>query len=104
EALAPHALVFDATAFETVDDLRAAYAFFHPRIGRIARSGRVVIVGRDRDGDAPAHESAVRAALVDLAKSIAKEIGRKGATANCIAVARGAEARVAPVLRWLLDP
>jgi 3-oxoacyl-[acyl-carrier protein] reductase len=100
------ALVFDASAIETVDDLRAAYAFLQPRVGRIARSGRVVIIGRERGNDANAQTNAVRAALVGLAKATAKEIGKKGATANCIAVARGAEAeaRLAPVLRWFCDP
>lgn len=104
EADTPYALVFDATSIETVEDLRAAYAFFHPRIASVARSGRVVVIGRDRAGDASAQGNAVRAALVGLTKAVAKEIGRKGATANCIAAAQGAEARVAPVLRWLLDP
>jgi 3-oxoacyl-[acyl-carrier protein] reductase len=98
------ALVFDATAIETVDDLRASYAFLQPRVGRIARSGRVVLVGRARAADASAQANAVRAALVGLTKAIAKEIGRKGATANCVAVGPGAEGRLAPVLRWLCDP
>mgnify|MGYP000891397258 CR=1 FL=1 len=98
------ALVFDATGIETVDGLRAAYEFLHPRVGRLARSGRVVLVGRERASDAGAQANAVRAALVGLAKALAKEIGKKGATANCVAVAPGAEGRLAPVLRWLCDP
>lgn len=98
-----HALVFDASAVATVDDLRAAYEFLHPRISRVARSGRVVLIGRARDSEGPAAESAVRAALGGLVRSIAKEIGRKGATANLLVVAPGAEARVRPALRWLLD-
>ncbi len=98
-----HALVFDASAISTVDDLRAAYTFFQPRIGRLARSGRVVVIARERAGTAPAAANAVRAALTGLVRSIAKEIGRKGATANTLVVASGAEARLAPALRWLLD-
>ena len=98
-----HALVFDASSIATVDDLRAAYAFFQPRIGRLARSGRVVVIARERAGDAPAAANAVRAALPGLVRSIAKEIGRKGATANTLVVGSGAEARLAPALRWLLD-
>jgi 3-oxoacyl-[acyl-carrier protein] reductase len=97
------ALVFDASGIETVDGLKAAYEFFHPRLGRLARSGRVVIVGRALAADANPQANAVRAALVGLAKATAKEIGKKGATANCVTVARGAEARLAPVLRWLCD-
>jgi 3-oxoacyl-[acyl-carrier protein] reductase len=98
-----HALVFDATAIDTVDDLRAAYTFFQPRIGRLSRSGRVIVIGRERSSDASAAANAVRAALTGLVRSIAKEVGRKGATANTLVVASGAEPRLAPVLRWLLD-
>ncbi len=98
-----HALVFDATSIETVDDLRAAYTFFQPRVARLARSGRVVVIGRERSTDASAAANAVRAALTGLVRAIAKEIGRRGATANTILVGRGADGRLAPVLRWLLD-
>ena len=98
------AIVFDASAIETVEELRAAYELLHPRVGRLARSGRVVLVGRAVASDAGAQANAVRAALVGLAKAIAKEVGKKGATANCLAVAPGAEGRLAPVLRWLCDP
>ncbi len=99
-----HVLVLDATAIATVDDLRAAYTFLQPRIGRLGRSGRVVIVGRERTEGAGAQANAVRAALVGLAKATAKEIGRRGATANCVSIADGADDRLAPVLRWLCDP
>src|SRR5262249_10513768 len=84
-------------------DLRAAYTFFQPRVARLARSGRVVVIGRERATDASAAANAVRAALTGFVRAIAKEIGRRGATANTILVARGAEAGLAPVLRWLLD-
>ena len=97
-------LVFDASGIDTVDGLRAAYEFLHPRLGRLARAGRVVIIGRERAASDSAQANAVRAALVGLAKATAKEIGAKGATANCLAVARGAELRLAPVLRWVCDP
>jgi len=98
-----HALVFDASAIDSVDGLRGAYTFLQPRIGRLARSGRIVVIGRERAHADGAATNAVRAALTGLVRSIAKEVGRKGATANLLVVAAGAEARVAPALRWLLD-
>ncbi|NVB82404.1 MAG: 3-oxoacyl-ACP reductase, partial [Kofleriaceae bacterium] len=98
-----HALVFDATAIESVEQLRDAFAFFQPRIARLARSGRVVVIARERATSASPATNAVRAALTGLVRSIAKEIGRKGATANTLVVAAGADARLPPVLRWLLD-
>ena len=41
-----HALVFDATSLDSPSALRALYDFFHASIGRVARSGRVIVVGR----------------------------------------------------------
>jgi 3-oxoacyl-[acyl-carrier protein] reductase len=98
------ALVFDASGAKVPSDLRALYGFFHPRIGRLARSGRVVVLARPVDSNAAAEQAATQAALSGFVRSVAKEIGRKGATANLIAVETRAEARVTPVLRWLLDP
>ncbi len=98
-----HALVFDATAIETVEGLRDAYAFFQPRISRLGRSGRVVVIARERAASVSPTTNAVRAALTGLVRSIAKEVGRKGATANTLVVAQGADARLPAVLRWVLD-
>lgn len=101
------ALVFDASALKTVGELRALYDFFHARIGRLHRSGRVVVLGRvpssvASEGDGAAY-AAAQSALSGFVRSVAKEIGRKGATANLILVERGAEHRFGPVLRWLLE-
>jgi 3-oxoacyl-[acyl-carrier protein] reductase len=98
-----HALVFDATSVKSVDGLRALYDFFHPRIGRLERSGRVVVLGRIGEASS-AEEEAVQGALSGFVRSTAKEIGRKGGTANTILVERGAESRVGAVLRWVLGP
>jgi 3-oxoacyl-[acyl-carrier protein] reductase len=98
-----NALVFDASAATGPSDLRALYDFFRPRIGRLARSGRVVVLARSIDSKAGPEQAATRAALSGFVRSVAKEIGRKGATANLVIAEAGAETRVAPVLRWLLD-
>jgi 3-oxoacyl-[acyl-carrier protein] reductase len=94
-------LVLDATAVSRVDELRAVYDFLHPRVARLSRGGRVVVIARARRD--PPEAAAARAALTGVVKSVAKEIGRRGATANLILVGDGAERRVAPVLCWLLD-
>lgn len=98
-----HALVFDATGLETVEQLKQVFAFFQPRISRLGRSGRVVVIAREPAATASATTNAVRAALTGFVRATAKEIGRKGATANTLVVAAGADARVAAALRWLLD-
>ncbi len=98
-----HGLVFDATGLHDTKGLRAVYEFFQPLVTRLARSGRVVILARTPEGAAP-EAAAAQAALDGFVRSVAKEIGRVGATANLVLVARGAESRVGPVLRFVLSP
>lgn len=99
------ALVFDASGIKDAAGLRALHDFFHPRIGRLNRSGRVVVLGRSASAiEATTPESsAAQAALSGFVRSVAKELGRKGVTANLILVDRGAESRVGPALRWILE-
>jgi 3-oxoacyl-[acyl-carrier protein] reductase len=102
ETVKAHAIVLDATGLVDAEGLRAVYDFVHPLVTRLARSGRVVVLARTSDGVA-AEVAAFRAALEGFVRSLAKEVGRLGATANLLVVARGAESRVPPVLRFFLS-
>jgi 3-oxoacyl-[acyl-carrier protein] reductase len=95
-------LVFDATGVRDVKALRGVYEFFQPLVSKLARSARVVVLARTPEGTSP-EAAAVQAALDGFIRSVAKEIGRVGATANLLLVTRGAESRVAPVLRFILS-
>jgi 3-oxoacyl-[acyl-carrier protein] reductase len=97
------ALVVDASQYDAPSELKQLYSFIHAYLPRIARSGRVVILGRPVEEARTATQSAARAALEGFTRSLAKELGSKGATANLIYVASGAESRVAAVLRFLLS-
>jgi len=97
------ALVFDAGGISDPAGLRALYDFFHPLAGAIEPGGRVVVLGRPPQAQASAAAAAAQAALEGFVRSLAKEIGRKGATANLLVVGAGAESRVEPVLRFLLS-
>jgi 3-oxoacyl-[acyl-carrier protein] reductase len=98
------AIVFDATGLESPDDLRQLYEYMHPWIRRLNRSGRVVVIGR-RAGDAKKPvRAATRAGLEGFTRSLAKEIGANGTTANSVFVEEGADSRLDPVLRFLLSP
>jgi 3-oxoacyl-[acyl-carrier protein] reductase len=99
----PHALVFDATGIARPADLKRLYEFFHPRVRGLARCGRVVVIGRPPEAAKTAVEAATARALDGFVRSLAKEIGRKGSTANRVVVEPGAEERVGPVLRFLLS-
>lgn len=98
------AIVFDGTKLQTPSDLHALYDVMHPWIRRLNRSGRVIVLGRPAgDAKKPAR-AATRAGLEGFTRSVAKEIGNVGATANSVFVEDGAEERLEPVLRFLLSP
>jgi len=96
------ALVFDATGLDTVASLRSLYDFVQPLLQRLEPCARVVVIGRPTEGAAP-EAAAVQAAIEGFVRSLAKELGRTGSTANLIRVTPGAEDRLGPVLRFLLS-
>jgi 3-oxoacyl-[acyl-carrier protein] reductase len=102
--LRPAALVFDASGIRDTAALRGAYEFFHPVLRSVAGSGRVIIFGTDPADAEPAdhRQATAQHALQGLVRSIGKEIGR-GATANLVYVAPGAEAGIESTLRFLLS-
>ena len=95
--------VFDATAIDSPESLRALYDFFHPLAGKVKRSGRVLIIARSLDQVKGAAAVAAQTAIDGFVRSLAKEIGRRGATANLLRVDSGAEARAAGPIRYLLS-
>ncbi|MET0341094.1 MAG: 3-oxoacyl-ACP reductase [Polyangiales bacterium] len=98
-----NALVFDATAIADPADLKQLYDFFHPRVRSLARSGRAVVLARPPEAATTPLEAAARQAVEGFTRSLAKEIGKLGATANVLFVADGAEGRAGPVVRFVLS-
>ena len=97
------AFVFDASACESVAELKQLYDFFHTYLGRLARSGRIAVLGRPPSAAQDVQSAAASAALEGFTRSLAKEVGTRGATANLVYVAPGAEERLPAVLRFLLS-
>ena len=98
----PRALVYDATGVAHPRELKQVYAFFQARLRSLDRCGRVVVLARPPAGAADPFAASASQALEGFVRSVAKEIGRKGATAQVVFVGAGAEGRVEPLLRWLL--
>jgi 3-oxoacyl-[acyl-carrier protein] reductase len=97
------ALVFDASGISSTDSLREAWAFLHPTVRRVEQCGRVIVLATPpEDSDSPQQAIAQRA-LEGLVRSIGKELGR-GATAQLVYVAPGAETELESTLRFLLSP
>ncbi|MEL7448431.1 MAG: 3-oxoacyl-ACP reductase [Pseudomonadota bacterium] len=93
------ALIFDATGISTTSGLNELYRFFHPRLPSLAANGRAILIGLDPvAGMEPRTYTAMRA-LEGFVRSLAKELGRRGATAQLLRVADDA----APWLHAPLD-
>jgi len=99
-----HALVYDATGLQRPEQLRELYAFFHPLAAAIPANGRVLILGRPAEAAGSAPAAAAAGALLGFTKSLGKEIGRKGATANLVEVTPGSDGAIAGALRFFLSP
>jgi 3-oxoacyl-[acyl-carrier protein] reductase len=97
-------MVFDATTANGPDNLARLYEFFHPLLETLAANGRIVVIGRPPAAARTVEEAAAQAALTGFVKSLAKEVGKRGATTSLITVAKGAEDRIEGVLRFLLSP
>jgi len=99
-----HAVVFDASDAAEPKALAALYECFHEGVGALGRCGRLIVLGRPEASAANPTQAATRAALRGFVKSVAKEVGRRGATAHLVFVADGAEANAVGLLRFLLSP
>ncbi len=97
------ALVFDATGLDNPAALRLLFDFFHPLVPALATCGRAVVLGRVPADAQTVAMAAGQGALEGFVRSLAKELGRRGSTAELVLVGANAEARVAPVLRFLLS-
>jgi 3-oxoacyl-[acyl-carrier protein] reductase len=98
-----HAIVLDASAIDTVADLEQLFHVFQPWLRALGQSGRALILARPPDSARRVEQAAVRQAIDGFTRSLAKEIGGKGATANLLYVEDGAEERLSAVLRFFLS-
>jgi 3-oxoacyl-[acyl-carrier protein] reductase len=98
------ALVFDATGIADSTELVELQRFFYPAVGRLQRSGRVVVIGTPPAEAGAARAHTAQRALEGFTRSLAKEIGGRGSTAQLVHVAAGAEDELDSTLRFLLSP
>lgn len=97
------ALVFDATGMSDTKDLRAVYDFFHPTIKKLAAHGRVLVIGQEPSSCRAPAKAAAHQALEGFVRSVAKEVGKKGATANLLWQAPGGEKALDSSVRFFLS-
>ncbi|MDG2018211.1 MAG: 3-oxoacyl-ACP reductase [Porticoccaceae bacterium] len=96
-------LVFDASGIRSTDQTTELYQFFHNNLAKLPRCGRVVIIGQQPSNIDNVEHAIAQRGLVGFMKSVAKEIGRKGATANLIYLNGFGHKGLAAPLRFLLS-
>ncbi|MBF0227762.1 MAG: 3-oxoacyl-ACP reductase [Desulfobacterales bacterium] len=101
--IAPKALIFDGTGLNSPDELKAVYDFFHKTIRSISACSRIIIFSRTVSQIDNPVKAATAKALEGFVRSLGKEIGRNGSTAQLIYVDKGSEERVEPILRFCLS-
>jgi 3-oxoacyl-[acyl-carrier protein] reductase len=97
------ALVFDASGISSTEELTELYEFFHPTIRRIGQSGRVLVLGTPPEMAETPRQAIAQRAIEGFTRSVAKEVGGKGAVVNLVYVAPGAESALESTLRFFLS-
>jgi 3-oxoacyl-[acyl-carrier protein] reductase len=98
------ALVFDATGIADSRELASLHAFFHGAVAQLDRCGRAIVLGMASADCASVAQKTAQRAIEGFTRSLGKEIGRRGATAQLVLVAAGAQDAIASTLRFLLSP
>lgn len=98
-----HSLVLDMSGLSKFEELDLLYTSSAPWVRALGSGGRVIVLGRPSAEAVEPEAAAVRQALEGFTRSLGKELGRKGATANLLWVREGAETRIAGPLRFLLS-
>ena len=94
-------LVFDASTCEGPAELERLYEFFHPRLRSMNRCGKVVVLSRPPEAGEVAATSAAQRGVEGFTRSLARELGRFGSTANLLVVEHGAEDQIERPLLYL---
>jgi 3-oxoacyl-[acyl-carrier protein] reductase len=98
------ALVFDATGISDSTELVELQRFFYPAAARLQRSGRAIVLGTPPEEAGSVEAHIAQRALEGFTRSLGKEIGGKGSTAQLVYVEPGAEDQLESTLRFLLSP
>ncbi|MFQ3221670.1 MAG: 3-oxoacyl-[acyl-carrier protein] reductase, partial [Porticoccaceae bacterium] len=96
-------LVFDASGISTTEQSSQLYQFFSQHLSSLALCGRVIVIGHKPQALTDTTHATLQRGLVGFIKSVAKEIGRKGATANLLYIDKGGKTAIEAPIRFLLS-
>lgn len=97
------ALVFDASAITSADELKQLRAFFQPALKGLDLCPRVVVLGRPPESLKDPFAASAQRSLEGFTRSLGKEI-RRGGSVQLLYVNKGAEDQLEGALRFFLSP
>ncbi|HEY1075162.1 MAG TPA: 3-oxoacyl-ACP reductase [Fontimonas sp.] len=97
------ALLFDACEIVEATQSSALHRFFNAQLARLPANARIVLIARDPSVCETPQAAALARGCEGFMRSLAKEVGRRGSTANLIYLGDGAEDRLAGPLHYLLS-
>ena len=96
-------LIYDASGISSAEQSSQIYEFFQKNLKALASNGRVIVIALKPSAAGDSEHGTLQRGLYGFIKSLAKEIGRNGATANLILVDKGGEVSLRAPLRFLLS-
>jgi 3-oxoacyl-[acyl-carrier protein] reductase len=97
------ALILDGRDYNNATDLAGLHEFFSPLVRRLNNNGRIIVIASPHLQANNAQHAAAQKALEGFTRSIAKEIGSRGSTAQLWVIESGADAGAGSTLSYLLS-
>jgi 3-oxoacyl-[acyl-carrier protein] reductase len=97
-------LVFDASGITDVAGLVALQEFYTPVMRSLAANPRIVVLGTPPESASTDSQRIAQRALEGFTRSVGKEVGGRGGTAQLVYVADGSEHSLSSTLAFLLSP
>ncbi len=103
-------LIYDATGFASVKDLQDLFEGCRLHLQHLSKHARIVIIARDPEYTTDPLAKAVQQGVEGFMRTLSKEIGKKGSTANLLYMAPAlldypsvAKRHLVPMLHFLLS-
>lgn len=97
------ALIYDGRDCSTASDLGRLHRFFSPMVRRLQHNGRILVIAEPHESTDSPERAAAQRALEGFTRSLAKEIGNRGSTAQLIIIENGADHATRSTLEYLLS-
>ncbi|CAA0121739.1 3-oxoacyl-[acyl-carrier-protein] reductase FabG [BD1-7 clade bacterium] len=98
------AAVFDGTGLKHSEELVALHHFFQPVIRKLAKSSRILVVGKTPETLRNPKAQTAQRALEGFTRCLGKEVGKKGTTVQLMYMANKSESGAKAPLEFLLSP